>query len=251
MSLEKSIDFNKKQISIDIPLTSPSGKVRIKKRSMFYEYGLPHASRQKPFEHENYVEWQIGYDSNSAEETTLKSRTFLAYNGKRKYLCELTEYLYYFYTWGLFQSSELKNVFNELTDFGEKDLLSNHEDAQIDRTHPIDRSINNVPFLKITLKYPQFVHKFGEFEILAEITIREQQRAVGIQPMLYLCFPISELLHSERLIGRTAEKKETARFVLDENNCQIVIQLVKIFGMLSPSHQSDVLEMLKLVLEHD
>ena len=101
---------------------------------------------------------------------------------------------------------------------------------------------------KMTLKYPQLVYKFGKYESIAEITIREKQRAVGIQSMLYLCFPITELQVSENLIGRIAEKKETAQFVIDKSNYSIVIEMVKVFGMLSPSHHQDILEILKSIL---
>ncbi len=100
----------------------------------------------------------------------------------------------------------------------------------------------------MTLKYPQLVYKFGKYEIIAEITIREKQRAIGIQPMLYLCFPITELRASENLIGRIARIKETAQFVIDKTNYKIVPEMVKIFGMLSPSHHKDILEILKSIL---
>ena len=66
--------------------------------------------------------------------------------------------------------------------------------------------------------------------------------------MLYLCFPITELRGSENLIGRITEVKETAQFVIDESNCRIVIEMVKVFGMLSPSHHKDILEIIKSIL---
>ena len=55
-------DKEDKKILVDIPLTTPTGKTRIKSRSMFYEYGKPHATRSVPLTQNNYVEWQIGYD---------------------------------------------------------------------------------------------------------------------------------------------------------------------------------------------
>ena len=41
------IEDNK--IYIEIPLTSQSGKARVKIRNSFYEYGLPTATKQNPF----------------------------------------------------------------------------------------------------------------------------------------------------------------------------------------------------------
>ena len=89
---------------------------------------------------------------------------------------------------------------------------------------------------------------FGKYEIIAEITIREKQKAIGVQPMLYLCFPITELQTSANLIGRITQVNETAQFVIDKNNYRIVIEMIKVFGMLSPSHHKDILEILKSIL---
>ena len=243
-------DEDNKKIFVDIPLTSPTGKIRIKSRSMFYEYGIPHATRSVPLTQNNYIEWQIGYDLEYKKRdiSSLPHISFRAYNGTKKVLYELSEYLYYFYSWGILTSSELKETVDFVSNLEEKNLISNHPDCQINRTHPIEKQINNTTFFEMTLKYPQLVYKFGKYEIIAEITIREKQRAVGIQPMLYLCFPITELQGSENLIGRIVKVKETDQFVIDESNCRIVIEMVKVFGMLSPSHHKDILEILKSIL---
>ncbi len=242
-------DKDNKRILVDIPLATHTGKVRIKSRSVFHEYGQHHSTRSVPFVLNNYVEWQIGYDleDKRKNKSSLPHKSFTAYNGKKKVLYELSEYLYYLHTWDMFTSSELKKTFEFLSDLEEGNLLSNHPDCQILRTHPVEKQINDTTFYGITLKYPQLVYKFGIYEIIAEITIREKQRAIGVQPMLYLCFPITELQASKQLIGRIAEKKETAKFIIDESNYSIILEMVKIFGMLSPSHHKDILAILKAV----
>ena len=242
-------DKENKRILVDIPLTRPTGKIRIKSRSMFYEYGAPHAAKREPFDQTNYVEWQIGYDlvDKRKDESSLPHISFTAYNGQKKVLYELSEYLYYFHSWDMITSSELERNLEFLSNLEEGSLLSNHPDCQVTRTHPVEKQINNTTFFGMTLQYPQLVYKFGGYEIIAEITIREKQRAIGIQPMLYLCFPITELQANENLIGRTARTKETAKFVLDKSNYRIVIEMMRIFGMLSPSHHRDILEILKAI----
>ncbi len=213
-------DKDNKRISVEIPLATHTGKIRIKSRNMFSDYGVPHATRSKPFNQSNYVEWQIGYDLEEKKKdgSSLSDISFTAYNEKKKVLYELSEYLYYFYSWDMITSSELKETVKFLLNMEEDNLLSNHPDCEIMRTHPVEKQINDTTFFSMTLKYPQLIHKFGKYEIIAEITIREKQRAVGIQPMLYLCFPISELRVKENLIGRIAHAKETATFVIDETN---------------------------------
>ena len=243
-------DEENKRILVDIPLAEHKWKIRIKSRSMFYEYGNPHATRSVPLTQNNYVEWQIGYDLEYVKRSnsSLPHIVFIGANGKKKVLYELSEYLYYFYSWDVVTLSELKRTLGFLSGLNEENLLSNHPDCQITRTHPVEKQINDTTFFGMTLNYPQLVYKFGEYEIIAEITIREKQNAIGIQPMLYLCFPITELQVSESLIGRIAEKKEIAQFVIDKSNYSIVIEMVKVFGMLSPSHHKDILEILKSIL---
>ncbi len=90
---------------------------------------------------------------------------------------------------------------------------------------------------------------FKHYEVITEITIREKQRAVGVQPMLYFCFPITELISDTHLIGRCANLKEFADFKINKDNSFIIVEMIKIFGMLSPSHKHDTIEIMDLVIK--
>ncbi len=214
------------------------------------DYGLPYASRSKPIGHDNYIEWQIGYDIHTTDKnfdkTTLKHITFEAYNGKTKSLYELSEYLFYFYSWGVISSKELTSLKEFVSNIDDENLLDNHKHCQIKRTHPSEKTINSIKFDAMTIEYPQLVHRFGSLEIIAQITIREKQRAVGTQPMLYFCFPICEL-QTKNLIGRCTNKKELSVFVFDQKNCFIILEMMKIFGMLSPSHKADTIAIIDTI----
>ena len=150
-------DKENKKILVDIPLTTHTGKIRIKSRSMFYEYGKPHATRRDPLTQNNYVEWQIGYDLEyeKRDSSSLPHISFIAYNGKKKILYELSEYLYYFYSWDVITLSELRSTLEFLSGLKEENLLSNHPDCQITRTHPVEKQINDATFFGMTLNYPQ------------------------------------------------------------------------------------------------
>jgi len=247
------IDYKNKELIIAIPLTTTSGKTRIKQRDNIYGYGLPFASRSNKFNQKNYVEWQIGYDietkSNKKDLTSLQSFSFIAYNKKEKYLYELSEYLYYLVDFEIIkikQIEELKKLLENLTN---NDLIEKHSHSQIKRTHPQKENINDLDFEVLKVEYPQLIYRFKNYEIIAEITIREKQRAVGVQPMLYFCFPITELITSIPLIGRSANKKEFAYFKIDKNNAFIILEMIKIFGMLSISHRYDILKILDLIMK--
>jgi hypothetical protein len=125
-------------------------------------------------------------------------------------------------------------------------LLSNHKHCQIKRTHPNEKTINNIKFDAMIVEYPQLVYKFDSFEIIAEITIREKQRAVGTQPMLYFCFPVKQLLTND-LIGRCADKNEFSVFEFNPDNYFVILQMMKIFGMLSSSHQADTIAIINTI----
>ncbi len=259
----RKINKEKKEIIVAIPLTTTSGKIRVKERDNIYGYGLPFASRSKPFNQKNYIEWQIGYDAEkpnnlsnykksnfkSYENTTLKNVNFQAYNEKTKALYELSEYLYYLVDFNAVALTELKKLKTDIEKLTEDELISQHPHCAIKRTHPNNKTINEVDFEILKVEYPQLIHRFKKYEIITEITIREKQRAVGAQPMLYFCFPITELMLETPLIGRCAEPKEFAYFKIDKNNSFIILEMVKIFGMLSPSHQYDTVEILNLIIK--
>ena len=66
------------------------GKVRIKERFAFSDYGIPVPPTQTIITHKHYIEWQIGYDRviNKGEEAH-----FIGANGKKKQIYELSEFL--------------------------------------------------------------------------------------------------------------------------------------------------------------
>jgi hypothetical protein len=252
-----------KTITVDVPLTTTSGKTRVKQRNSMFDYGLPFASRTNPFNQNNYIEWQIGYDatvprnvSNFKKEkfknfvnTTLKENYFTGDNGNKKTLYELSEYLYYFVKWEVISEKTLRELMDFLVNIAEENLLDQHKHCQVKRTHPVSKTINTIDFDALTVEYPQLIYRFGDYEIIAEITIREKQRAVGTQPMLYFCFPVTELQAEQPLIGRCADIKEFAKFEFNKDNAFIVLEMMKIFGMLSASHRHDTVQIIQTILD--
>ena len=204
-----------KQIKVAIPLTKGTNKTRIKQRSIVNEYGIPVATRKNPFTQSCYVEWQIGYDvgikdENKVLNTTLKNKTFIGANGKTKFLYELSEYLSYFYNWGVISKKSLLVIKNFLETIEPDEYLDKNPELLIKRSNLIDKKINNIDYWYAKVEYPILIHKFDKYEIITEIIIKEKQYAVGTQPMLYFCFPITELEHSENILGRPAKQNEIA-----------------------------------------
>lgn len=241
------------KIYVEIPLTSQSGKARVKIRNSFYEYGLPTATKQNTFSQKHYIEWQIGYDADKSDSdkmklTSLKNTKFIGANEKNKALYELSEYLFYFTKWNIISIDEINYILSFLENINKNNFLDSN--FQILRSHPIQRNILGIDFYCSEVRYPLLVHKFDNFDILVEIIIREKQRAIGSQPMLYVCFPITQLVPFKNklaLLGRVAETKEFAYLVLDSKDKQFLLESFKIFGILSPSHNYDIIQILNII----
>ncbi|WP_281746645.1 R.Pab1 family restriction endonuclease [Helicobacter suis] len=248
------IDETNKVIKVPIPLTSQSGKIRVKVRNDFTEYGLPTPTRQIPFSLKHYVEWQIGYDVDKSNLeklalSTLPYTEFKGANNKPKAFYELSEYLYYFVQWGLITKVEIGDLLTTLENIRQKDFLDSNFNITRDRTQP--KEVLEMVFYHLEVKYPLLVYSFDSLDISVEIAVREKQRAVDIQPMLYVCFPLEKLQPAPGmpfLLKRTAQPKEHAYLLLADQDKYFLLETMKIFGILSANHKHDVLEILKAIL---
>ncbi|GAA7313793.1 R.Pab1 family restriction endonuclease [Helicobacter pylori] len=205
------IDDSKKAIEVSIPLTSISGKVRVKIRHAFSDYGISTATRKIPFSLKHYVEWQIGYDvpikdKEKFELTALKDEKyhFLGANNKVKTLYELSEMIYYAKQLGLISLENLEN----------------------------------------TLKYLEKQKQFIEDNFM--IT-RERFRSHQFGGMR---FSILELKTAAPLLNRTAALKEHALLIIHKTNALMFLEMFKIFGLLSQAHHNDVLKILEKILQN-
>lgn len=85
-------------------------------------------------------------------------------------------------------------------------------------------------------------------DIYTEIINREKQRAVGVQPMLYLCLPITMLsFNTPQIIGRTLYAKECARWIIQEKEARLALELFYLFSMLSKKHNYDIQAILNML----
>lgn len=246
------IDNKNKTISVPILLTAVSGKIRIKNRTILNDYGLPVATKRDVFRSSNYVEWQIGYDvvkqdTDKLAQSSLPETEFIGANGKTKALYELSEYIYYFYKWGVLTNNDLDEVEDCIKAVSDEDLIDNNSQLRISRDHLTEKIINDFKFEYTLVKYPLLIYKFDQYEIVSEIKITEKQRAIGVMPMLYLCFSIFELRAESGLIGRVARTKEVAYFDVTEDNIRVFLELLKMFGILSLAHKYDILEIIKTI----
>ncbi|MGN8525519.1 R.Pab1 family restriction endonuclease [Helicobacter pylori] len=246
------IDNNKKVIGVSIPLTSISGKARVKIRHAFSDYGISTATRKIPFSLKHYVEWQIGYDVPIKDKekfklTTLKDEKyhFLGANNKVKTLYELSEIIYYAKQLNLISLENLENTLKYL----EKQKQFIEDNFTITRERFRSHQFGGMDFELSHISYPLLIHSFNDNQ-LSEIVIREQQYGSKTQAMLYFCFSILELKTATPLLNRTATLKEHALFIIHKTNAPMFLEMLKIFGLLSQAHHSDVLKILEKILQN-
>ncbi|WRF05034.1 R.Pab1 family restriction endonuclease [Helicobacter pylori] len=251
MSLIK-VSGDKKVIEVSIPLTSISGKARVKIRHAFSDYGISTATRKIPFSLKHYIEWQIGYDvpikdKEKFELTTLKDEKyhFLGANDKVKTLYELSEMIYYAKQLGLISLENLENTLKYL----EKQKQFIEDNFMITRERFRLHQFDGMDFELSRISYPLLIHSFNDNE-LSEIVIREQQYGSKTQAMLYFCFSILELKTATPLLNRTAALKEHALLTIHKTNALVFLEMLKIFGLLSQAHHNDVLKILEKILQN-
>lgn len=203
---EAKVCCTENELKVVLPMTQPTGKIRIKERSFFAEYGVPVAARQVCLGMNHYVEWQIGYDllANSENEarTSLAAFPFRNYKQEEKFAYELSELLYYSWKKDLLSEKQIRDVIEKIQDVDAEDTFERLATMNISRTNPQEVEINGLPFYKMLVSYPMLVHKFGKYDIYAEVVIKEKQRAVGTQAMLYVCLPLSSLKFRRPVFGR-------------------------------------------------
>lgn len=240
------INGGTKTIKVPIPLTSTSSKIRVKTYYTFADYSLHAATKKVFFSDKHYIKWQIGYSCivNKLDQSTCKGEKFyfIGVNKKQKTLYELSEYIYYFTKFGFIANSNLEYILKFLTKVNDDELIENK--LKISRDNFTNTKIANVDFSQFSLNYPLLIHQFC-IDNISEIIVKEKQRVIGIQTMLYFCFLISELIVDKPLINRSAKTKEIAYYEINKNNYKIFIDILKIFGILS--HRYDAIEIIKIL----
>ncbi len=225
------------------------GKLRFKNRFNTFDFGQVFSTREIPFNKDSYLEWQIGYDIPAKEvrEETAEyfgHRTFQGRNGTIKYPFELFEIYLVLIKGNIIQNSITKALYEEIQSY--RDFLDNDP---ISVSMPNDFSINNIKFMKTSINLPTYFYLNRSDGTIIEVSTKQQQFASGTQPMIYFCIPIYSFLDGKEMIGKTSSNKESLTYVIDSNNSQSILNLVKIFGMASQKHHQDILSILNLINE--
>ncbi len=157
----------------------------------------------------------------------------------------MSEIIYYAKQLGLISLKNLENTLKYL----EKQKQFIEDSFMITRERFKSHQFGGMDFELSHISYPLLIHSFNDNQ-LSEIVIREQQYGSKTQAMLYFCFSILELKTATPLLNRTATLKEHALLTIHKTNALMFLEMLKIFGLLSQAHHSDVLKILEKILQN-
>ena len=84
-----------------------------------------------------------------------------------------------------------------------------------------------------------------------QIQLKQKQRAVGYQAMVYVCIPMNDVLAmdgSPRKAG-PAKSKETVSYDFTRENAAFLLDIIHAFGIASQQHNEDIQKILRKILE--
>ena len=128
-------------VKLLFPLTTHTGKIRVKKRKDIFYQGLPVATRQTPLDSDCYLEWQISYDLRKDNTNFEKHYSSVKNKGEirnkkgeltGRFIYELSDYLIEIVKQKFIRLADIKKMFKEIKE--EKEFLT--DDLEIYRSHP-------------------------------------------------------------------------------------------------------------------
>lgn len=242
MNIPAKIEVGEGKLIVKLPLTNPTGKIRVKRRGKTSNYGIPIATRKKNFEFKevDYIEWQISYATDNPP-VELKVED-IRLNGQVGF--ELTKLLCEGIKLGILLGNDIQDMKTFINDVKRADTLEENEEIlREDAKYEVKGG-----FKKFIEKAPLFIKNSREKGYFIEIILKHKQRAVGLQAMVYLCIHIDKLKDEDNnsFIGRSAHSKEFGIYEITAENKEIIIDVVKAFAIASWQHRNDI----KSILNH-
>lgn len=222
------------KLMVKLPLTNPTGKIRVKRKDEESNYGLPKATKSEAFTDYDYVEWQISYTTeNPTDESKVDD-----INELKKLLCEGIKL-------GILSNDDICELKRFINSVQSTETLQENE--KILREN-ISKEIKG-EFRKFVEKVPVFIKENKEMDYFVEIILRHRQRAVGLQAMVYLCIYVRKLKDEKEgsLMGRPANPSECGLLEITSENKAIIIDVIKAFAIASQQHKDDIFNILNQV----
>jgi len=244
-------DANYKQVTITsgtnyvrvrLPLTDVTGKVRVKEITAA-GFGIPVAPSKTALGEKNYLEWQIGYDTSNPESPSVVPQIKFTRKGETKYGHELAKIVFECVRLGLLTTNDLIHELASLKQITAADFEEGCP-VQIEATTNAGNG-----FHSSVERLPQFTKTTPHGSV--QIQLKQKQRAVGYQAMVYVCIPMTEILSQDGTPRQSAKakSKETIFYDFNRANTPFLLDIVHAFGIASQQHNEDIQKILAGILE--
>jgi len=235
--MEYTIDGN--QIKISLPITTPTGKVRVK-RSVDGHAAIPVECCTVPIAQGDYLEWQISYDTMEAIALSVVPGVVLQKPHGTRCGYELVRLLVESRKIGALSDER----FNELAQFVHDSFQSGiEEQEQIARVEDPDANTvaTRFGFSLHYLHVPNYWRTGATYSV--EVKIAAKQKAVGNQAMIFVNLPVEhcESQNGVPIIARCANSKEKIRFTVGAHNVDVVYDTIVAFAVASVAHRNDLI----------
>ena len=232
-------------IEVRLPLTDVTGPARVK-RMEAAGVGLPLAPTRTALDETAFIEWQIGYDTTDPRHWSVAPGIEFQRGGRKKYGCELSKLLAESRRLGFVSEAELRAVRVQLDSLRE-DALEEREKMSILPDTAAARALPD-GFARFVERVPVFEKTTPHGRIALQL--KQKQRAVGYQAMVYACLPLSQWRRADgapRGPG-PARSKETVFVHFTKANAGFLLDLVRAFGIASREHNDDLGKILDAIL---
>jgi len=242
LNIPAEILVKNNQLIIKLPLTNPTGKIRVKRREQNLNYGHPIATKRESFRENDYVEWQISYATENPPEG-YKVKDICINNNQIRF--ELTKLLYEGILLDILSDTDIKEMEMFINNVREEETLEENE--QILRKDIFQEVKGG--FKKFIEKTPLFIKSNKNKGYFIGIILKHKQGAVGLQDMVYLCVYVTKLKskNGDSLINRVADTKEFGIWEVTLENKKFILDVVKAFAIASRQHRNDISKILEQV----
>jgi hypothetical protein len=234
---------NGDSVRVRLPLTDVTGKVRVKGMSLD-GFGTPVAPSKTVLGEKYYIEWQIGYDVPNTNSLSVVPQIKFIRKGETKYGHELSKIIFEAVRLGFLSTNDL---------IREVEALKKIQPSEFEENQPVqvETSTNAAAngFQSAVERLPQFTKNTPHGSV--RIQIKQKQRAVGYQAMVYVCLPMNQVLDmngNPRKPG-PAKSKETVYYDFNRDNAAFILDIIHAFGMASQQHNEDIRQIIGKVLE--
>jgi hypothetical protein len=230
-------------VRVRLPLTDVTGKVRVKEQTRD-GFGIPVAPSKTLLGEKHYLEWQIGYDIPNTNSPSVVTEIKFQRNGETKYGHELAKII--------FESVRLKILStNDLIREVEALKAIKSSEFEESQTVQVEVSTNAAAngFQSAIERLPQFTKTTPHGSV--QIQLKQKQRAVGYQAMVYVCLPMNRVLDMTGDLRKPgpAKSKETVYYDFNRDNAAFILDIIHAFGIASQQHNEDIRQILGKILE--